>query len=111
MANHTTQHSGDVRLFSGAYDLLERGLVVMKQSDDFGRVGGHEVEVIFSLVDGSVWASWPGAPARVRLGEYQGVASMMRDFLAQCEIAERLLDHNSSDSGWRSISQSSPESS
>ena len=46
--------------------------------------------IIFSLVDGFVWASWPGIAPKVRLGRSEGVAAMMRDFLAQGELAARL---------------------
>ena len=47
-------------------------------------------DVIFSLVDGYVWASWPGASATVKLGTYFEVSTMMRDFLAQSALGERL---------------------
>ena len=51
-------------------------------------------DVIFSLSDDFVWASWPGTDSKVRLGRCAGVTAMMRDFLAQCELAERLTnDH------------------
>ena len=46
--------------------------------------------IIFSLVNGSVWASWPGKDASVELGESHAVTFMMRDFVAQCELGERL---------------------
>lgn len=46
--------------------------------------------VIFSFVDGFVWASWPGAVSMVRVGSYETVKTAMLDFLAQCEVAERL---------------------
>lgn len=48
--------------------------------------------VIFSFVDGFVWASWPGAVAMVRVGGYEAVTTAMRDFLGQCEVAERLAN-------------------
>jgi hypothetical protein len=47
-------------------------------------------DIIFSLVDGFVWACWPGTSASVRLGEHEPVTAMMRDFLAQCDLGERL---------------------
>ena len=47
-------------------------------------------EVIFSFVNGFVWASWPGAAAIVRIGGYEATTTAMRDFLAQCELGERL---------------------
>lgn len=38
--------------------------------------------IIFSFLDGHVWASWPDAKASVNLGALEGVTEMMRDFLA-----------------------------
>jgi hypothetical protein len=52
--------------------------------------GEPNSEVIFSLMEGFVWASWPGAVSIVRVGRYQAVTASMRDFLAQCEVGERL---------------------
>lgn len=50
-----------------------------------------ENEIIFSLDDGCVWASWPDRDSSaVRLGGYHAVTAMMRDFLAQSALAERL---------------------
>ena len=46
--------------------------------------------VIFSLVDGYVWASWPDSSAAVKLGSYYPVSTGMRDFLAQSAIGEQL---------------------
>ena len=46
--------------------------------------------IIFSLIDGFVWACWPGTSASVRLGDHEPVIAMMRDFLAQCDLGERL---------------------
>ena len=46
--------------------------------------------IIFSLSDGMVWASWPGEIGKVKLGPSDDVTYMMRDFLAQCELGERL---------------------
>ena len=45
--------------------------------------------IIFSFVDGTVRASWPGKSS-VELGPYDAVTYMMRDFLAQCDLAERI---------------------
>jgi hypothetical protein len=53
-------------------------------------------QVIFSYVDGFVWASWPGAVCMVRVGEYQMVTAAMEDFLAQRDVADRLLNRASS---------------
>jgi len=46
--------------------------------------------LLFSLEDGFVFASWPGASGSVRLGTYEDVREMMRDFLAQSEVGDRL---------------------
>lgn len=46
--------------------------------------------LVFSLEDGFVTASWPGANGSVRLGTYEHVREMMRDFLAQSEVGDRL---------------------
>ena len=59
-------------------------------SDRFN--GEPNCEVIFSFVDGFVWASWPGAVSMVRVGRYETVTASMRDFLAQCELGERLAN-------------------
>ena len=53
--------------------------------------------VVFSLKDGYVWASWPGASGSVRLGTYENVLHMMRDFVAQSELGERLTKGESID--------------
>ena len=47
-------------------------------------------DVVFSLVDGFVWASWPNASEAVKLGSYYEVSAMMRDFLDQSALGERL---------------------
>ena len=47
-------------------------------------------DVIFSLVDGFVWASWPDSASAVKLGSFYTVSTGMRDFLAQGSIGERL---------------------
>ena len=55
-----------------------------------------ERDMIFSLRDGFVWASWPDTDATVRLGRHDKVAAMMRDFLAQDALSERLGERNPS---------------
>lgn len=50
----------------------------------------EEGTVIFSLVDGIVLASWHGTSSAVPLGDLETVSRVMRDFLAQGEIADRL---------------------
>jgi len=56
------------------------------------RRDGHEAngQIVFSYIDGYVWISWPGGPAAVRVGKYEAATAAMRDFLAQCEVGERL---------------------
>ena len=46
--------------------------------------------IVFSLVDGQVWASWYGIDAPVRLGSQDEVAPMMEDFIAQAELGKQL---------------------
>ena len=55
-----------------------------------------ELEIIFSSRDGHVWASWPGAHA-INLGRHEVVTDMMRDFLAQDALGQRLVARYSSD--------------
>lgn len=55
-------------------------------------VQGPEAQIVFSLADGYVWASFPGAVASVRLGTCEAVTTMMGDFLAQCALGERLSE-------------------
>jgi hypothetical protein len=47
--------------------------------------------ITFSLEQGQVWASWTGVRGRLRLGHEAQVSEMMRDFLAQMEVAARLI--------------------
>lgn len=56
----------------------------------------QELNIIFSLRDGYVWASWLDSEASVRLGRHDMVTSMMRDFLAQDAIGQRLSEHRPS---------------
>jgi len=49
-----------------------------------------EEEIIFSLKDDFVWASWPDTHAAVRLGRHDVVAAMMEDFLAQDALGRQL---------------------
>ena len=53
-----------------------------------------ELAIIFSLRDGYVWASWPDTEASVRLGRHEMVAGMMRDFLAQDALGDRLANRS-----------------
>jgi hypothetical protein len=67
----------------------------MGSSLGFGaRSDGNEYddEIVFSYIEGYVWMSWPGAVGAVRVGPYQASTEAMRDFLAQCELGERLAN-------------------
>lgn len=46
--------------------------------------------VVFSLEKDQVWASWYGSNLPMRLGSRRKVGEMMKDFLAQEELADRL---------------------
>jgi hypothetical protein len=63
-----------------------------------------ETNVIFSYIDGYVWMSWPGYEGRVRVGPCEATTAAMREFLAQCELGERLAN-------WNARSPSAPSSS
>jgi hypothetical protein len=56
-----------------------------------------ELGIIFSSIDGFVWASWPETEATVRLGSHEMVANVMRDFLAQDALGERLTTRRPGD--------------
>jgi len=49
-------------------------------------------QIVFSLADGFVWVSWPGTAASIRLGKYQIVRTMMRDFLRQSALGDRFAE-------------------
>ena len=55
-----------------------------------GQRSEAELEIIFSSLDGYVWASWQETDVSVRLGRHDMVAAMMQDFLAQDALGERL---------------------
>jgi len=67
--------------------LIRRVVVSIQRSGDDESAGG----VLFSLDRGQVWASWYGRVPRVLLGSREKVSGMMEDFLAQEEVARRLL--------------------
>jgi hypothetical protein len=72
----------------------------MPGSDDRianGRHGHLSDDLIFSLIDGYVWVSWPGTVASVKLGANDTVRALMRDFLAQCEQGDRLTNARTGD--------------
>ena len=63
----------------------------VSRTDDYSG-DNLNAEVIFSFLDGYVWASWPGAVSTVRLGRYDSVMAAMSDFQAQSELGERLAN-------------------
>ena len=48
-------------------------------------------EIIFSLQDGQVWASWLDGRPSVMLGDHASVMAMMSYYIKHSEVAERLL--------------------
>ena len=48
-------------------------------------------DLVLSLRDGQVWASWRDGRPPTRLGEHQAVLEQLRTFLLQAEVAERLI--------------------
>jgi hypothetical protein len=59
-------------------------------------------DIIFSLRDGRVIASWPDDRTPINLGEFSAVAGAMNDFMRQCEVAARLLETAKKGSGTQS---------
>ena len=70
--------------------LSKAARVIVESSLRPARPDGIAAPVVFSLEGGQAWASWYGSHSWVRLGPEGEVAEMMRDFLAQRELAERL---------------------
>src|SRR5205085_12178643 len=68
-------------------ELIRRMIVHFSRLDTQGETSSG---VIFSLEQGQAWASWPGHPLPVRLGPQREVETMMEDFLAQSQVAQRL---------------------
>ena len=68
------------------------GFKVMTASNASTAPSGNDpgLGIIFSSLDGYVWASWPDSNATIRLGRHEVVAAMMRDFLAQDSLGKRL---------------------
>ena len=66
--------------------ILRRMLAALRNRGD----DHADDEIVFSLKEGIVWASWYGDDAPVMLGTERKVSEMMEDFLAQGEVARRL---------------------
>jgi len=62
----------------------------VRPSDGYG--SSQHGDVIFSFLDGFVWASWPNTGPKLRLGRYETVKAEMRDFLSQCDLGVRLTN-------------------
>jgi hypothetical protein len=56
-------------------------------------------DLVLSLRDGQVWASWLDGRPAVRLGEHDAVIDEMRTFILQSEVAERLIRRPSNHAG------------
>ena len=56
-------------------------------------------DLVLSLRDGQVWASWRDGRRAVRLGEHHAVLEEMRTFILQSEVAERLIRGTASHAG------------
>ena len=72
----------------GAVLLIRAAFAAMQSRGADESPGG----IVFSLDKGQVWASWYGQGPPVLLGSQKKVSAMMRDFLAQGEVAKRLND-------------------
>ena len=70
----------------GAVALIRGAVAAIRQR---GADGARD-EIVFSLDNGQVWASWYGEGAPLRLGSQEKVTRMMEDFLAQAEVGKRL---------------------
>jgi len=71
-----------------AATILRRAIDALQGRGEDESAGG----IIFSLEKGVVWASWYGQGAPIQLGSSRRVSEMMKDFLAQEELARRLND-------------------
>ena len=70
--------------------LVEAVRTIVENSLRPAKPEGFAAPVVFSLEQGDAWASWYGSHSWVRLGPDEEVAEMMRDFLAQRELARRM---------------------
>ncbi len=70
--------------------LVEAVRTIVENSLRPARPAGLPAPVVFSIDGGQAWVSWYGSHSWVRLGPEEEVAEMMKDFLAQRELAARL---------------------
>ena len=71
---------------TGAVILIRSVIAAIQERGADESLGG----IVFSLEKGQVWASWYGQGPPVLLGSQRKVSEMMRDFIAQEELARRL---------------------
>jgi hypothetical protein len=71
-------------------------MVIRSAMEAMRRRGGDATsdEVVFSLEEGEVWASWYDEGPPLHLGSQKRVSRMMRDFLKQEEVGKRLKDRH-----------------
>jgi hypothetical protein len=74
----------------GAVMVIRRVAAAMLRRD-FDESAG---DIVFSLQNDEVWASWYGAGPPMRLGSQNRVEIMMEDFLAQGELGKRLTQRS-----------------
>jgi len=77
-------------LIIGVIVFVRRMITALQNRGADESLGG----IVFSLEEGTVWASWYGQGTPVRLGSQRRVSEMMKDFLAQEELARRLNRQN-----------------
>ena len=70
----------------GIVALIRQAIAALDRRGSDEAAGG----VIFSVERGQVWASWYGEGPPLLLGSRRRVGEMMKDFLAQEELAKRL---------------------
>jgi len=56
-----------------------------------------DIGVVLSLRDDQVWVSWLDGRAPVMLGDHSAVLTVMRDFIRQSELGERLVNRAAND--------------
>jgi hypothetical protein len=55
-----------------------------------------DIGIVLSLRDNQVWASWLDDRAPVMLGDHEATLAVMRDFIRQSELGERLVNRAAS---------------
>jgi hypothetical protein len=52
----------------------------------------QDIGIVLSLRENQVWASWLDDRAPVMLGDHEATLAVMRDFIRQSELGERLMN-------------------